>query len=541
MMSYPLTVQSFLRRAATFFPDKQIVSRRGSGELFRYTYRDLARRCARLANILGELGVGRQDRVGTFAWNSNRHLEAYLAVPSMGAVLHTINFRLFPDQLVHIINHARDRVLLIDADLLPAIEGIRERLTTVCHFVVMTDEDELPRSPLEPLHTYERLMAGVSEDFAWPEDLDEVSAAATCYTSATTGNPKGVLYTHRMLYVHTMAQGLAESLGLSERDVVLPVVPMFHVNSWGLPFTSTFFGAKQVLPGPRPDPKTLLGLLQNERVTVTAGVPTVWMGCEPLLEQGGYDLSSIRAIVCGGSALPRAMIEGWEKKFGLRFLHAYGMTEATPLVSCAHLKSKMDDWSEEDRLTIRTTQGTPAAGLEMRLVDEAGRDLPWDGKAVGQLILRGPWVAREYHEDPRSHETFRDGWYYTGDMVTLHPDGYITVVDRAKDLVKSGGEWISSVDLENALMAHEAVAEAAVIGVPHPKWQERPLACVVLKPAHQDKVGKEDLKAFLGARFARWWLPDDIVFLDEIPKSAVGKFLKRELRERFADHKLPTA
>lgn len=535
MMPYALTTQAFLKRAVTFFPSKEIVSRRASGDLFRYTYRDFGRRCARLANALAALGVAPGDRVGTVAWNSHRHLEAYLAVPCMGAVLHTINFRLFPEQLAYIINHARDRVLLIDQDLLPAIEGIREQLTTVRHFVVMADHASLPESPLTPLHSYEAALAAASAEYGWPDDLDEWSAAATCYTSATTGNPKGVLYSHRGLYLHTLAEGLADSLAISERDVLLPVVPMFHANAWGLPFTATFFGAKQVLPGPRPDPATLLRLLQDERVTLTAGVPTVWMGCEPLLDQGGYDLSTVRAILCGGSAIPRAMIEKWQKRFGLAFLHAYGMTEATPLVTACRLTSAFDGVPDEEHFGRRATQGLVVPGVEVRLVNDLGEDLPWDGKTVGQLLIRGPWIAKEYHEDPRTAESFRDGWFWSGDVVQIDPHGYVTVVDRAKDLVKSGGEWISTVDLENALMAHEAVAEAAVFGVAHPTWQERPLACVVLKPAYQGKVTAQDLRAFLEPRFARWWLPDEILFIDEIPKSAVGKFLKRDLRDRYAD------
>jgi fatty-acyl-CoA synthase len=450
----------------------------------------------------------------------------------MGAVIHTVNIRLFPDQLAYIINHAEDRVLLVDADLLPLIAAVTSRLTTVQHVVALSHN--VPETTLPNVLAYEDLLSGATSEFDWPE-LDERMPAATCYTSATTGNPKGVVYSHRSNYLHAMAIGLTDVMGLSERDVLLPFVPMFHVNAWGLPYAGFWFGSKLVFPGPRPDARAVLDLMQNENVTFAAGVPTIWIAALPLLESGEYHLDGVRTILCGGSAIPPSLMEKYDA-LGLPFLHAYGMTETSPLASTSHVASWIQHRPEDEQFAARIKQGRPSPGIRFRVVDEQGRDVPRDGQTFGQLLMRGPWVAGEYYRDDRSAETFKDGWLHTGDIVTWDEDSYIAIVDRAKDVIKSGGEWISTVDLENAIMAIEGVAEAAVIGVTHPRWQERPLACVVCKPGQT--LTKEHVIAPLRGQFANWWIPDDVVFVDEIPKTSVGKFQKRDLRERFKDFEL---
>lgn len=531
-MRHNLTLHTMLERARRFFPDKEIVSRTASG-IFRYTYADYYERTRRLASALTRLGVGRGDRVGTLAWNHHRHLEAYFAVPCMGASLHTVNLRLPPEHLVHVINHAGDRVLLIDADLVPLVEAVQPELKTVEQYVIMAD-GPLPETRLSPVHSYEELLASAPGDYRFPEDIDEWAEAGICYSSATTGLPKGVRYAHRAIYLHSMMVCMADTVGLGERDVVMPVVPMFHVNAWGMPFAATWMGAKQVLPGPRPDPHTLCQLIQDEKVTLAAGVPTVWMGVLKALEEKSYDFSSITRIACGGAAPPRALIEAYELKLGVPFLHAYGMTEGAPVTHVSRLKSALEGAPAGERYAKKAKQGLLAPGLDMKVVDAEGREVPWDGRSMGEMALRGPWIADAYYDDERSAETFRDGWYYTGDVVTVDPDGYMQIVDRVKDLVKSGGEWISSVDLENAIMAHPKVAEAAVVAVYHPKWQERPLACVVPKPGVE--LTAEEIKAFLKGRVADWWIPDDVVFIPEVPKTSVGKFDKKVLRARYWNH-----
>lgn len=537
MMDWPLTLHHFLDRAARLFPRKEIVTRTATG-LHRYTYADFHRRVHRLAHALGRLGIGRGDRVATFAWNTYRHLEIYFAAPCMGAVLHTLNIRLAPDQLVYIINHAEDRVIFVDASLVPLLERIRDQIPTVKAFVVMGDAGTTPTT-LQPAFDYEALLEESPDaPYPWPR-LDENAAAGMCYTSGTTGNPKGVVYSHRAIFLHSMALCLADTFGICERDVLMPVVPMFHANAWGLPFAGVMVGAKLVFPGPHLQPRDIAELIQSERVTVTAGVPTIWIGLYALLERERYDLSSLRVMPVGGSAMPRSLIEAFEKRFGIRIAHAWGMTEMTPLGTVANLKSYMEDWPEESRFAVRAKQGLPVVGVEIRAMDDQGREVPWDGQTMGELQVRGPWVIRAYYNDPRTAEAFQDGWFRTGDVVTIDPEGYIQIVDRTKDLIKSGGEWISSVDLENALMAHPKVLEAAVIAVPHPKWQERPLAVVVPRPEFKDSLTKEELMEFLQPRFAKWWLPDDIVFVEAIPKTSVGKFDKKVLREQFREYRLP--
>ncbi len=528
-MRFQLTLPAMLERAERIFPQKEIVSRTSSG-IFRYTYREYGQRVRRLAAALAGLGVKRGDRVATLAWNEHRHLEVYFAAPCMGAIYHTLNLRLPPAHLIHVINHAADKILMVDPDLLPLLEAIAPQLTTVEHYIVMDDGPEPPKTKLPHVTFYESLVAAAQPMRQWPE-LDEWDPAGMCYSSATTGLPKGVIYTHRALWLHSMLLGLADTIGLSEKDTSMCIVPMFHANAWGLPFASVWMGTKQVLPGPRPDPRVFCELIQNEKVTITAGVPTIWMAVLAFLEKEHYDISSLNRVLCGGSAPPRALIEAFEKKLRVPFIHGYGMTEAAPLTHLSIFKSHMTNWEDERRYAVKAKQGLLVPGLEMRVVGQNGSDVPWDGKMMGEVWLRGPWIADEYYKDPRTIETFQDSWYRTGDVATVDEEGYLTIVDRAKDIIKSGGEWISSVDLENAIMAHPAVAEATVVGVAHPTWQERPLACVVVKAGQS--LMKDEILAHLKGKFASFWIPDDVVFIDEVPKTSVGKFDKKVLRERY--------
>lgn len=536
MMDFPLTLTHFLRRAERYFGKTEIVSRRADGSLHRYRYADFCERAGRLANALRRLGLKPGDRVATFAWNSYRHLEAYFAAPCAGFVLHTLNVRLHPTDVAYIANHAEDRVVLVDRSLLPSLEPIAPHLRTVRHIVVMADgpyETSLPDTL-----DYETILAEASPHGDWPA-LEENTAAALCYTSGTTGHPKGCLYSHRALFLHSLAVALADGIGITEQDVVMPVVPMFHANAWGLPFAATLVGAKQVYPGPHLQPAALADLIESERVTVSAGVPTIWINLLAYLEREPRDVSSLRLMPVGGSAAPRSLIEGYQKKLGVQILHAWGMTEMTPLGTCSRPARFMSDWSDDERIRIRCKQGRPVPGVELRAVDETGREIPWDGQTMGELEVRGPWIIRAYYNAPGTEDRFHDGWFRTGDVVTIDPDGYIQIVDRTKDVIKSGGEWISSVELENAIMAHPKVLEAAVIAVPHPHWTERPLACVVPRPEYADQITKEEILDFLKPHVARWWLPDDVVFLDQIPKTSVGKFDKKVLRQQFQNR--PTA
>ncbi len=534
MMDYQLTLQPILERAYRYFPKRRISTKVGAN-MHRYTYADMYGRVGQLANALKKLGVKEGDRVATLAWNTYRHLELYFAVPCMGAVCHMLNLRLPPDQLIYIINHAEDKVIFVDQSLVPLLEKIADHLKTVQHIVIMADGPI--QSSLKNAVSYEEILAAESPDFAWPA-LDENSAAAMCYTSGTTGNPKGVLYSHRSTYLHTMSVCLTDGLGLSEKDIMMPVVPMFHVMAWGLPYAATFLGCEQIFPGPHMQPRDLAELLQNEKVTLTGGVPTLWLGLFGLLEKEKFDLSRVRTMVVGGSAAPRSMIEAYEKKLGLKILHAWGMTETSPLGTVCNLKREMLDWPEDEQFAVRAKQGISSPGVELRAIDENGKEIVWDGKAFGELQIRGPWVASSYYNDPRSTDSFMDGWFRTGDVVSIDPEGYIQIVDRTKDLVKSGGEWISTVDLEGALMGHPNVLEATVIAVPHPKWQERPLALVLPRPDTNPPT-KEELYEMLSKNFSKWQLPDDIVFVEAIPKTSVGKFDKKVIREQYKDYKLP--
>jgi acyl-CoA synthetase (AMP-forming)/AMP-acid ligase II len=531
MSDYQLTLPAILKRAETLYDKKEIVTRNPDKSFHRYAYADFVRRAKRLAVALGGLGLEKSDRVATLAWNTYQHLEAYFGVPSAGLVLHTINPRLSHNDLAYIINHAEDKVLLIDETLVELLDGTRDDVHLEHVFVFSAD-----RTAPEGLEGYEDLLEGADEaDFEYPE-LDEHDAAALCYTSGTTGPPKGSLYSHRSLSLHSMAQAMADGLGLREQDVVLPVVPMFHVNAWGLPFASTMVGAKQVLPGPHLDPQSLLEDFEQERVTFTSGVPTVFLGILQMLDEDpdAYDLSSIRTMVVGGSAAPRGMIEGYDERHGLTVVHAWGMTETDPVATICHLDSELLEAPKDEQYRQRAKQGRPVPFIEVRARNDEGF-VPWDGETLGELEVRGPWVSKSYFNTEEGDEKFiGDGWFKTGDIVTIDPDGYIEIRDRDKDLVKSGGEWISSVDLENALMGHEAVAEAAVIAIPHEKWDERPLAVVVLKEG-QDAT-PDELLSHLEGDFAKWQLPDAVEFVDEIPRTATGKFLKMKLREQFADY-----
>ncbi|MGH7561251.1 MAG: long-chain fatty acid--CoA ligase [Gemmatimonadales bacterium] len=532
MMDYPLTISHLLERARRYFPAGEIVSRIPTGT-HRSTWGAFGERVERLAAALDRLGVRRGTRVGSFAWNGWRHLEAYFAVPCMGAVIHTINIRLFPDQLVHVINHAADEVVLVDASLWTVFAAVRDRLPGLRHVVVM---DDIGQGAPEGTIDYEALLREAPARFGWPR-IDEREAAGMCYTSGTTGLPKGCVYSHRSQVLHTLAMGLKGGIGLSERDSALLIVPMFHANAWGLPYAAAMIGLKLVLPGRFMQPGDLADLIPAERVSYIAGVPTIVMGIYQALRQSPRDLSSLRLVTVGGAALPRALLEGIERDFGVNVVQGWGMTEMSPVGTLSALKARMDDWPVEERTRARLKAGLPLPFVDVRIVDESGTELPWDGVASGELQVRGPWIISSYHDEPRNAEAFQDGWFRTGDVCTIDPEGFVQVVDRSKDLVKSGGEWISSVDLENAIMGHPDVAEAAVIAVPHPQWTERPLACVVARPSAQ--LTRESVRGYLKGRVADWWLPDDVVAVDAIPKTSVGKFDKKVLRERFKDYVLP--
>jgi fatty-acyl-CoA synthase len=538
MQDVPLTLPHLFGRAETLFFDKELVTVTATG-IERTTYGSWADRTRKLGGVLDDLGVTDDGRVGTFAWNTARHLELYFGIPCTGRVLHTLNIRLFPEQLVYIVNHAEDEVIFVDRSLIALLWPLLEQLDTVRHIVVMDDGKGDVPSPDggRALHDYEDLLAGASR-VAF-DVLDENRAAAMAYTSGTTGNPKGVVYSHRSTFLHTLGAMTAGGLGVQESDRILPVVPMFHANAWGLAHAAVASGASLIMPGPDLSAPSIAKLIEEERVTIAAGVPTIWMGVLP--ELAGRDTSALRAIPCGGSAVPRSLSEGYRAQTGLPILQAWGMTETSPIASVGRIKSTLDAVLDDDgRADLRTTVGQPAVCVDARIVRPGSiESLPWDGESSGELQVRGPWIASEYYNDERSPESFTDdGWLKTGDVAVIDPHGYIRLVDRTKDVIKSGGEWISSVDLENELMGHPKIVEAAVIGVPHPKWSERPLACVVLRPG--EELTKEEVLAFLEDKVAKWWLPDDVAFVDEIPKTSVGKFSKKDLRDKFEGHRLPT-
>ena len=539
MQDVPLTLPHLFGRAETLFFDKEIVTATATG-IERTDYGTWAERTRRLGGVLDDFGVSEDGRVATFAWNTARHLELYFGIPCTGRVLHTLNIRLFPEQLVYIVNHAEDEVIFVDRSLIGLLWPLVDQLKTVRHIVVMDDgKGEVP-SPDggRALHDYEDLLA-VASPVSFQVD-DENRAAAMAYTSGTTGNPKGVVYSHRSTYLHTLGTMTTSGIGVQESDRVLPVVPMFHANAWGLAHAAVATGASLIMPGPDLSAVALATLIEQEKVTIAAGVPTIWMGVLPELK--GRDTSSLRAIPCGGSAVPRALSEGYRKQTGLPIMQAWGMTETSPVASVGRIKSTIDaTLDDEGRADLRTTVGQPSICVDARIVRPGSTEaLAWDGESSGELQVRGPWIASEYYDDERSPESFtEDGWLKTGDVAVIDHHGYIRLVDRTKDVIKSGGEWISSVDLENELMGHPKIAEAAVIGVPHPKWSERPLACVVVRPG--EELTKEEVLAFLEDKVVKWWLPDDVAFVDEIPKTSVGKFSKKDLRAKFEGYELPTA
>jgi fatty-acyl-CoA synthase len=530
MQDRPLGLPHVFHRAEQLFGHKSIVTSTHAGEVGA-SYADWAVRVRRLATVLDALGLSPDARVGSFAWNTQRHLELYFAVPCTGRVLHTLNIRLFADQVTYIVQHAADEAIFVDRSLLPVLWPLADQLPGVRHFVVMDDgsDCEVPDDPR--VHDYEKLLGAV-EPFAGRFSIaDENTAAAMCYTSGTTGNPKGVVYSHRSAVLHSLIALTADGIGLSERDTLLPVVPMFHVNAWGLPYASVFAGANLVFPGPSMTPAALLELIERHRVTVTAGVPTIWMGAVPLLDS--HDLSSLRIVICGGSAVPKSLSEAWREKIGLPITQAWGMTETSPIASIASLRTHHDGLDAAELADARASQGQSVPLMDLRIVDPTtGEELPWDGVAFGELQATGPWVAREYFANEDGSASFtEDGWLRTGDVATIDRYGYVQLVDRTKDLVKSGGEWISSVELENEIMAHPAVSEAAVIAKPDQQWSERPVACVVVEK--DAKVSADEIIEHLRPRVAKWWLPDEVLFVDEIPKTSTGKFSKKTLRERF--------
>jgi len=532
MMDFPLTLVPILERAGKYFGKVEIVWRRPAGSLARYTYGDFYRRARQLAAGLTQAGLKRGDRVATLAWNHAAHFEAYLGIPVAGGVLHPLNLRLHPDEIAYIVNHAGDRFLIVDDVLLPVYESIRAQTQFERVWVVPYAGDT---APTEAGESYEELLAGAPEKFHYPA-LDENEAAAMCFTSGTTGKSKGVLYSHRAIVLHTFAQALAQTFALAQHDVVLPVVPMFHANGWGIPFTAAMVGAKVVLPGNQADPAGLLDLIVSEHVTVAGAVPTVWIGVLDALEKnpGRWKLAREVRLWVGGTAPPEALIRGLDR-YGFHILHSWGMTETTPMSTMNRLKSYMLDWPEDEQYRVRAKQGYPAPFIELRVM-RGEQEAPWDGKSSGELEVRGAWVAADYWNAPEQrHRWTADGWFRTGDVATIDPEGYVKIVDRAKDLIKSGGEWISSVELESALMAHPAVREAAVVAVAHPKWQERPLAILALKDGAN--ASPEELLEFLAVRFAKWQLPAGFVIVPNLPRTSVGKFDKIKLREQYRDWK----
>jgi len=538
MMQQPLLISNLLVHAERHYGEQQVVSRRVEGDMHRQSYREMAERSRRMANALTARGVKFGDRVATLAWNGYRHMELYYAVSGSGAVLHTLNPRLHPDQVVWIADHAEDQILFFDLTFLPVVEAIAGRVKTIKAFVAMTDRAHMPASSkVANLLCYEELVAAASPDFDWPS-FDENTASSLCYTSGTTGNPKGALYSHRSTVLHTYAAALPDSLNCSARDVILPVVPMFHVNAWGLPYAACMVGAKLVFPGPHLDGKSLHDLFESEGVTVSAGVPTVWQGLLTHVEANDLKFSTMRRTIIGGSACPPAMMRAFQEQYDVQVLHAWGMTEMSPLGTVCTLKPKHLGLGREEQMAVQAKQGRAVYGVDMKIVGDDGKELPRDGKQSGELLVRGPWIIANYFKGEGGNPLV-DGWFPTGDVALIDADGYMQITDRSKDVIKSGGEWIGSIDIENIAMAHPCVAMAACIGAFHPKWDERPLLLVVKKPGGE--VTREEMLKFFEGKIAKWWTPDDVIFVDAIPLGATGKMQKNKLRELFKDHKLPTA
>ena len=536
MQDWPLLCHKLIDHAAAFHGGREIVSRSVEGPIHRSNYRDVRRRALICAKRLDAIGLGKGDRAATLAWNTWRHLEVWYGLLGIGAIYHTINPRLFPEQIAWIINHAEDRIVFVDLTFVPLLEAIRDQLKTIETIVILTDADHMPDTALDAVD-YESWLAAADDDFAWHE-FDENLAAGMCYTSGTTGHPKAVIYSHRSNVLHAMAASAPDMLGLSCRDTIMPVVPMFHANCWSIAFTAPLTGAAMVMPGARMDGASIYQLLEDEAVSVTAAVPTIWLMLVQHLEQTGARLNHLKRVVIGGSACPRAITQAFQDNYGVEVLHAWGMTEMSPLGTMCSIKPEYAHLTGEKLLDIQEKQGHPPFTVEMKITDDDGRELPWDGNTFGRLKVRGPAVSRAYFRDEGGDILDAAGFFDTGDVAHIDEHGYMQITDRSKDVIKSGGEWISSIDLENIAVGHPQIAEAAVIGVAHPKWDERPLLVVVAKDG--EKPARDDLLAFIEPKVARWWLPDDVVFVDEIPHTATGKILKSALREQFADYRLPT-
>ncbi|MBH1964616.1 MAG: fatty-acid--CoA ligase [Comamonadaceae bacterium] len=536
MQNHPLLISRLIDHAARHHADSEVVSRRVEGDIHRYTWADVQKRAKQVANGLDALGVGLGERIGTLAWNGYRHLELYFGVSGSNRVLHTINPRLIPEQIAWIVNHAEDKVLCFDMSFLPIIQGIHAHCPNITHWIALCDADKLPSDTGIPnLQSYEAWIGAQPNTYAWPE-FDENTASSMCYTSGTTGHPKAALYSHRSTVLHAFAAALPDAMALSASDSALPVVPMFHVNAWGLPYSAAMVGCKLVFPGPALDGKSVFDLIEAEKVTFAAGVPTVWQMLLGYAGSNNLRFSTLKRTVIGGSACPPAMIASFRENYGVDVLHAWGMTEMSPLGTLCTLKEKHRHVSEEEKMKIRLKQGRAIFGVDMKIVSDDGAELPWDGKTYGDLYVKGPWILDTYYKNEGGYPLI-DGWFPTGDVATIDADGFMQITDRSKDVIKSGGEWISSIDIENVAMAHPGVAMAACIGMPHPKWDERPIVAVVKKPdAH---VTREELLGFYEGKVAKWQKPDDVVFVDAIPLGATGKMLKTRLRELLKDYKLP--
>jgi fatty-acyl-CoA synthase len=541
MQDRPLLISSLIEHAAMYHPEQEIVARTVEGPVHRTNYAEVHRRAKRLANAIRTLDIGLSDRVGTLAWNTHRHLELYFGVSGSGAILHTVNPRLFPEQIDYIVNHAEDKVLFFDISFAALVEKLAPKLKSVRHFVAMTDRAHMPQIDVPGLLSYEELLDAQSEDYTWPE-FDERSASSLCYTSGTTGNPKGVLYSHRSTVLHSLMECAPDTFGVHSGMCILLAVPMFHANAWGMPYATAMVGAKVVMPGPHLDGKSLYELMRDEGVTFSQAVPTLWLMLFQYLDQNpGINMKELglKTVGVGGAATPRSMIERFENEFGADFVQGWGMTETSPIGVIGHLLPKHASLPKEEQTRVKLKAGRAVWGVGLKIVGEDGNALPHDGVAYGHLHVRGPWIASAYFKDEGGKVLDKDGWFPTGDIATIDSDGYVQLVDRAKDVIKSGGEWISSIDLENTAIGHPAVQEAAIIAASHPKWQERPLLLAVKRPGNE--VTRDELLQYLGERVAKWWVPDDVIFVEQLPHTATGKLLKTKLREEYRDYRLPTA
>lgn len=538
MQDWPLLVSKLIEHADNFHGKNEIVTLTVEGDTHRYTWSDCHKRSKKVAQALTRLGVVEGDIIGTLAWNTYRHVELWYGISGMGAVAHTINPRLFKDQLIYIANHAEDKILFLDTSFVPIIEAVADELSSIEAYIIMTDEAHMPETSLKNVYCYETLVEAEDGEYNWPE-FDENTASGLCYTSGTTGNPKGVLYSHRSNFLHTLVSNSADALGATARDVFFPVVPMFHANAWGVPYCAAAVGCKLALAGPNFDGPTLHKFIEDESVTLTAAVPTVWLALLGYLQSTGKRVDCLNRVVIGGSAAPRSMIQTFEDDYGVDVGHAWGMTETSPLGSVGAMTTETESWPKDKKLDVKCKQGRPVLGIEMEILDDDGNILPHDGKAFGHLVVRGPWVVKEYMKAEGGKILDEKNWFDTGDVSTLDELGFMQITDRSKDVIKSGGEWISSIELENAAVGHPDVAEAGVIGIYHPKWNERPLLIVVMNEG--ETLDKDSIMNWLDGKVAKWWMPDDVVSVDELPHTATGKILKMELREIFKDYKLPTA